>query len=302
MRVAEASSISPVLAPGQKASRPRIEPLIFDRLSINWDEIVIPWKLTPPPRALKRGPLSTFAAPGRKGDRDVGGIVASEEGLTFPDWGQWRIRSTFGVAKLLLLDPAMTDADKVLSLLGFVATNCWHSANDCYLTYDRSRPSRFRSAELFDKFFHSDQPLGLHCGHIAKFFCLLLASQGFESRLAKFKGPKRSGHIVTEARLPQSDRWLFADADFGLAIEHQGRLIDAETLYRVMQSGRADELVVIDVADKMSTGATRYEMGFAGQVTWTPETMGEMSRANKFREGFMRATHSSLIFQSIVYE
>lgn len=283
----------------QLVSRAAAAPLIFDRLTVEWGELAPRWKRTPPVALLKSSPLRTFPAAGGLADRDLSDIAADDHGLTFPDWGQWRIWGAFGVAKLLLLKPGESKEDQALALLSFVAVNCWHSANDCYLTFDPSDPARFRSSEIFDKFFSSDQPLGLHCGHIAKFLGIILGTQGFGSRLARFKGSRRQGHIVTEAWLSDEERWLFLDADFGVAVRHRGKFIDAATLQELKQAGRADEIEVVDLAGKPTTGPIKFNMGFVGQVSWTPALMGRSKRSVKFREKFLHADHTALISEAI---
>jgi len=267
-----------------------LEPLIFDRLDLTWKAIL--------PRAMFHAyrnhagitPLSTFAGPGNAFQKSVDGVREERSGLVFPDWGQWRLMGGFGALKLLLIDPSMPRDEIPREVLGFVSANTWHSRIDHHLAHRDGDRRFFRFDRLAEKFFYSDQPLGLFCGYAARFLAILLDELGFETRLCRMVDGDRSGaHNFPEVRLPECGRWAIVDPDFGVMVQRRGRWLGGVELSKLVSNGQQDEVEVVDVARKSITRLdVKIAPGAFAQVTWPAELMDkDHSCADSYRTNFL---------------
>lgn len=256
---------------------------IFDRLDVAYDDFGIPspFRLGDMPEHKGKREVWSFPQPGAIEGDDVSGVVASAEGLTFPRYGSWRVMGGFGVAKLLLLDPAWSPEETIRAFTAFASEHSWHSAQDTYLCFRPGERNIMRPERSSEKLFHSDQPLGLHCGHIADLLAWYLKLHGFESRKVVLVNDQNIGHIYIETYAPTLDRWIYLDPDFGVMLQDpSGEWIGSDEVLAAKADGRLDDIVVIDVGNKNAPKHEHnFNYAFSGQLAWRPEMMTNRSFA-----------------------
>lgn len=246
-------------------------PLIFNSLEVPRSAL-IPTDARPLLLLGKRYAIRAFSGPGDNHRREVDAIEMTDSSVRFPGWGHWRFVAAFGAVKLLLLDPKLASDDVPRHVLSFVAANIWHCLNDHYLARPRLDKQTFHFADLAEKFFNSDQPLGLHCGDATSFLCVIMDYLGYRTRMISLTNNGGGGHLFPEVWLPHSQSWAILDPDFGIMLQVGDRWIDTETMIALAVAGRGDAIQVVDVGNKCFPAFdTQVPVGFFGQLTWHPE-------------------------------
>jgi hypothetical protein len=250
--------------------------LIFDRLSLDWSEVVLPL----PPRlrragaALSTSPLRAFPVPGRLRPRSPRDVIATAEGLIFPRFEAYFLSGAFGAAKILLLDPSDGPDRDLHAIAGFIACCQWKSANDTYLCFDAHANVVIRPQRAMEKLFFSDQPLGLHCGMISSLLACILIDRGYCCRRGSIRNLGGPYHVFLDVFLPEAKRWVFVDADFGTMLARDDVLLSAEEVVGLRNAGLADEITIVPITDKRYTLRGRhFAESFSGQIAWRPEYM-----------------------------
>jgi len=251
-----------------------MRPLIFRELRPAWQELLPDSAFRGAFREDMTYPLRTFPGPGRNGvQNDLASVKLTRGGIRFPSWGQWRLIGGFGVLKVLLIDPRTPLDDVPAQVLAFAATNIWHSPVDQHLAHSGTTRSTFEFDRLADKFFRSDQPLGLHCGYGSQFLMVLLDFVGYRVRFGSLKTDS-AGHLLPEVWLPQSKRWALVDPDFGVMLKHDGQWLSATDMVEIIAAGKSEEIEIVDIAGKpFSRRDVVYPAGFHGHWTWHPDHM-----------------------------
>ena len=286
-----------------------IRPLIFDSLEVGWPQIFAQWgdedlngELAYP-SPLR---LSTFATPAALAGTPVDAVSANEAGLVFPHFGAWYLRCRYGAFKFLLLDPAASRDNHVMSIVTFAAENCVHSMADAWLLVKSAKSQQpFQFTPMAAKLFFSDQPLHLMCGHIEVVVSYLLHTRGFLSRrVSAVRANKQSGHIINDVFLPDQNKWAMVDPDFGFTISSGGQVLSSHELRDHVAQAR-DDLAIGILADKgwLKPINSGY-LGAIGQMTWTPEhsqpapTVSQQYYRKVVEEVFVNVTHYEYTFKT----
>jgi len=268
---------------------PAVRPLIFDRLSVAWEEIMLPVAFRPAfsGEALCKRPLRSFPTPGRLTPSPVEDLARTPEGIQFPAFGDHYILGDFGAAKVLLLDPGAGADTHLMQLLGFVSGSVWHSANDTYLCFDSNSQGVFNPRRLMAKLFYSDQPLGVKCAVVSNLLAYLLFGLGYRCRRVRVRNEGGTNHAFLDVFMPEAGKWAYFDGDFGVMLADQNGFLSAAEAVALRNAGRDDEIRVIDCGEKHFTLIPEIRPGsFAGQMTWGPELMSNRRVADdpRFRQ------------------
>jgi hypothetical protein len=253
-------------------------PLIFERTKLEWRELVKPnpYSNRITPKAIVSRGIESFAQPGPPTGMDLSDVAIDEVGLTFPHWGHWGLVGHFGAAKILLLDPDASTFNQTLAIAAFVMRGSWHSAIDTPIAFPGERYGPFHPLGLAEKFFYSDQPLGLHCGHIVDFLAWLLHRRDIPVRRVALSNTAHVGHIFMEVQILPKGGWMYLDPDFGLALKHKGRFISARKAKALRDAGKSREIELFDIGQKaFPKPAFNFQPGFSGQIVWQPSMMAD---------------------------
>jgi hypothetical protein len=198
-------------------------------------------------------------------------------GVRLSSPGCYYLAGGFGAAKILYLRDDYTREEEYIEIARFVSMASWHSAVDAPLCHPHKSYQPFELGRVVEKFFYSDQPLGLNCGHLVEFLAYILICRGFRCRKLLLRNSKNIGHTVLEVFSTQRDRWVLVDPDFGTMISMSGELCSGED---VVTNRHRPELRVLDIGNKTFT-LERYNLGHccAGQITWRPEFMSDRACA-----------------------
>jgi hypothetical protein len=266
-----------------------VKPLIFDRLSVAWEEIMLPAAFRPAVsgEALCSRPLHSFPTPGRLTASPIDDVARDPRGLRFPKFGAYYLLGDFGAAKLLLLDPSESSDTHLMQLLGFVSGSVWHSANDTYLCFDNNSQRVFNPRRLMTKLFYSDQPLGVKCAIVSNLLAYLLFGLGYSCRRVRVRNEGGENHAFLDVFLPEAGKWAYFDGDFGVMLASEDGFLSAAEVVALRNAGRDDEIQIVDCGKKHFTLIPEIRpASFAGQMTWRPELMSnrKVSEDPRFRQ------------------
>ncbi len=214
------------------------------------------------------GSLATDVAPTlREGPEPATGA------FFFNQFGGHRVTCSYGVFKCLTLDPKANRDEQAMEIFRFVAENTVHSCVDKPVILPWARRTRYiRPDLLLSKLFQSDQPLGIHCDHVAEVTAYLLHLSGYQVREVSVIDPAvNSGHVVMEVHLPVQARWVMLDADYGVVVtDHAGTLLSTAEI--VACSDRERDLRVRRVVEKTwASEAYNVAEAHSGQLTLPPD-------------------------------
>jgi hypothetical protein len=280
--------------------------LIFESRFVRWEQIVKQNAYSDrikPSAIVSRG-LSSFPIPGRMQGWNLEGVTVSEEGVFFPDWGTWGIYSHFGAAKLLLIDPDWSRNQRLIAIARFVSEASWHSSVDTQLAFPEAKPGPLQLQPLADKFFYSDQPLGLHCGHIVDFLAWLMHANGIPVRRVALSNTASVGHIFMEAQL-ENGNWAYVDPDFGLMLEYRKSYISSDKAMSLRNMGAAHKIKLVDIGRKsFPVPRFNFQPGFSGQLAWSPAMMADKLIAEKdyYRNTVIKRGMEGLIYRNFKFD
>ncbi len=270
---------------------------------VEWSSLIRPEL---PTRKVKSADtLEEFPLPGHFDNDHIDEIEITDSGLTFPYFGSYGFFGNFGIAKLLLLDPASSALDQIIKITAFVAAASWHSGCDTSLCLPIPKSSLVHLNAVNEKFFKSDQPLGLHCGHITDFLAWVLHGAGFEARKIGLKNDNAVGHIFLEVFDPESGRWVYMDADRGVYIRIAGEAASADDIVKARAQGSLDKLECINLGRKrVQIAKYNFPHGFSGQIAWKPHFMTErlMLDPENFKQSVIDKGFHSLRKMRYVFE
>lgn len=250
--------------------------LVFDKLEIPIQTIfprlgTVPpgWHPKGPPRiAAIRSPWKSNPPSTPPAFRDGGENGSSC--FVFPDFGAYRVESSFGVFKCLLLDPIAGKDKQALEIFRFAAENIVHSSIDRATIVPWGKRTRYiRPDLLLHKLFLSDQPLGLHCDSAAETTGYLLHLNGYQVREIWLVDPRiNSGHVVLEVLLPERQKWVMLDPDFGVIVtDREGIAVGTADI--VGSAERKRDLVVDRVVEKhWARSSFDVAEAYTGQLAW----------------------------------
>ena len=243
--------------------------LIFTEPEVSWDALA-------PNLALDYGNvekkiLATFPVPGAYSGSDLAEVDCDERAIRFPGPGEYYLHTTIGFFKVLILDSATPDDEKILAVAALVSKNCVHAMAHARKIQPNVAYYRYhRPDHLLADFFSTDQPLKFHCGYAVEFLCLLLRNAGYRvQRVQLFTEGQKKGHIVAHAFFPDQNSFGMIDPDYGaIVLDEQGTVLSvAEIAVRVRK--QPDGLRVKDIGQKhwlKSIFNTAHPVDFA----WSP--------------------------------
>lgn len=192
--------------------------------------------------------------------------------FVFDGFGCHGVDSSYGVFKCLLLDPANNRDQHALEIFRFAAGNMVHSCVDkATILPWAKRLSYVRPDLLLTKLFLSDQPLAVHCDHAAQVTAYLLHLSGYRVREILMTDPTvKSGHVVAEVFLPEQERWVMLDPDFGVVVaDRTGALLGTAEIMACKDRKR-DLVVERVVSKRWASGNFDTGEAFSGQLGWSP--------------------------------
>ena len=244
-----------------------MKPLIFQRLSLQWEDLKLPQPHTF--HWPEDGELRSFPLPGYPAGQDLSAIEIRPDGLTFPAYGVYSLTGPFGVAKLLLLDPAADDDDHILAISRFVSAASYYSGVDTYLRYGGATGPNCLTP-FVQKLFYSDQPIGLMCAEVADVLAFVLHLSGHVSRKLQLRNDTDVTHWVLEVYFPTARHWTIVDLTYDVVLVHRGNHLSAAEVLCLRAAGKTAEIEIVPLARRVSS--SRYFPGSStGQVTWTPD-------------------------------
>jgi hypothetical protein len=250
-------------------------PLIFPSQLVPWSKLIrrgaTPADIVAGKRQLE---LRTYPIAGNFNGTDRLDFTITQEGVLFSDAGEKYFTAEFGTFKILLRGEDDRDDDRFcLDICRFVTANIVHSNSDFLLCHPGKSKYPFDAQRLAEKFFYSDQPLGLHCEDGAIFLGHVLHTQGIESRRVWFENLSGNGggHTILEVRLPASGRWVLVDPDYGVFYQdRQGNMLGAEQINDLRASNFESLEVQFLSVKSWLAGFWNFKGTYTGQFTWTP--------------------------------
>lgn len=273
--------------------------LIFDRLSVRWNEITLKQPLQRP--TTENWTLRSFPLPGSVTAQDLSRVQINPAGLTFPEFGSYRVVGPFGAIKILLIDPLASDDDRIIAISRFVAKAAYHSGADAHLVREGASTSPRYLDAVLRKLFFSDQPLALWCGDIADVLAFLLHNAGFRCRLVH-----TANHMMVEVFFPDMKKWAIVDPDLGALLRHEGQMISAADVVRLRDAGSTDEIEMEWLSQaRFAQSPLNFPVSFTGQFTWEPEHLYDQSKdyTSYYRnvvisQGFSKVAYCEFCFEN----
>lgn len=268
--------------------------LIFTKPSIAWSDLRPAelfgesYKDVIPVDRLSWLPLSparvrTFPVPGDPDGSNVEAIKATEEGLFLPP-GEHYLISSRGCFKVLVLDGDVGLFKACLAIGQFVSRNSVHSCLDHWRAAPRQLNLPLKLKPLRQKFYYSDQPLGLECGELADFLAGEILLYGGQVRRAWVMDPEqRSGHIVVEIFEEETRNWTMVDPDFGVVLsDANGHSLSVQEISNRFHNGSLDSITINNIGNKHGVRPEFYfGPDFVGDCTWTPRMCSDVSMADR---------------------
>lgn len=268
----------------------RFEPLIFERLRVEADQLSISAK------DWQGRPYENFEIPGApdkavqteskaricrlfptESKRDT---AAGSPCIEFSEYGSWNLKGSFGARKILLIDPDASQYEVIRCVARFITDNSWHSGNDHYLVNSNQEIDLW---PLVEKLHYSDQPLGLHCGPIAKLTAYVLMQFGMSCRLVGIKG-KGQAHIFIETLLQDEQNWIIVDTDFGVIPKLGGSAASLSMIHACLNMGNEESISLDEFSARRATlPKFHFPTTSTGQISWKPEFMRTLKMASKER-------------------
>ena len=190
---------------------------IFKSKNIKWSELA-PHLENAYNDTVEKKIVGTFPAPHHFAGTDTTEITANTETIFFPSYGQYYLHTTIGFFKILLLDPAESAIENIVSIASFVSGNTVHSLADARKMCPDYNQAKYQPDHLLKTFFASDQPLKLHCGHAARFLAYILSRQGYRVQLVHLFKDQNGGHTVIQVFLPEVKKFAMIDPDYGAIV------------------------------------------------------------------------------------
>lgn len=200
--------------------------------------------------------------------------------FVFDRYGGHSIDCSYGVFKCLTLDPNAGRDERALAIFRFAAENIVHSCVDKAVILPWAKRTRYvRPDLLLSKLFLSDQPLAVHCDHAAQVTAYLLHLAGYKVREVSVVDPEvESGHVVMETFLPELDKWIMLDPDYGVVVtDHDGVLLGTAEIIACTDRRRDLEIRRV-VIKRWAVEHFNVCEAYGGQLTWTQrESMGPLT-------------------------
>ena len=272
--------------------------LIFKKKKVQWSEIATNIDKVFKPFLEKSPPeiVGTFPVPGNYKGTDISKIIFDRKQITFPEEGDYYLRTTMGNFKILILEDEMEVEKEILSIASFVAKNSVHSKSDASIEMMKKHGATSCVLQnLLRKVFASDQPLCLHCGNITKFLNFLMSKSGYKTKEIYLKPEKGEvGHVVSEVLSTSSKRWLMIDTDYGAIVkDKESNWLSVKELAQVLKNDQLKDLQVMNIGSKKWL-KNEYNLAvpFMSQFAWTIDKMSEKNTVISDEYVYMLKEHT----------
>jgi hypothetical protein len=278
------SSISKVQADGSTYRSDHIgeKPFyIFMDKEVKWRELAPLLERIYGPQ-VEKAVVGTFPVPHDYDGTDITGIKSDSETIFFPRYGRFYLHTTIGFFKILLIDPQLSDDEKIISIASFVSGNSVHSMADARKICPIFLRDIYTTDLLLKTFFASDQPLKLHCGYIARFLALLLSEKGYRVQLIQLQTQDRkSGHIVMQVFLPVANKFAMIDPDYGAIVRDESQhILSIQEIAAVVRK-KTNSILVEDIGNKTWLKSIYNAPEPMANFAWTPDKSGEVNAVRK---------------------
>jgi hypothetical protein len=224
----------------------------------------------------------TFPVPHNFNGTDITDITSDNERIYFPSYGKFYLHTTVGFFKILLLNPEISEDDKILSIASFVSGNSVHSHADARKICPTYSEAIYKPDRLLKTFFASDQPLKLHCGYIARFLAFLLSQQGYRVQLIQLLTEDREkGHIVMQVFLPEMNKFAMIDPDYGAIVrDNSQNILSIQEIANLVRK-EPNSILIEDIGNKNWLKAIYNNPEPMPDFAWTPDKSGKVRMVGK---------------------
>lgn len=231
---------------------------------------------------VEKAVVGTFPVPHDYDGTDITGIKSDSETIFFPRYGGFYLHTTIGFFKILLIDPQLSDDEKIISIASFVSGNAVHSMADARKICPIFGRAVYTTDRLLKTFFASDQPLKLHCGDIARFLVLLLSEKGYRVQIIALKThDRKKSHIVMQAFLPVANKFAMIDPDYGAIIRDESQHILSIQEIATKVRKKKNSILVEDIGNKTWLKSKYNAPEPMANFAWTPDKSGEINAVRK---------------------
>lgn len=226
--------------------------------------------------------IGTFPVPHNYKGTDTTNIKTDNENIYFPSYGPFYLHTTVGYFKILLLDPETSEDEKILAIGSFVAGNSVHSLADARKIYPHYKGGPFTTDRLLKTFFAGNQPLKLHCEYISGFLALVLSQLNYRVELVQLHTQdKKNGHIVMQVFLPEKNKLVMIDPDYGaIARDKSGNILSIQKI-AVLLREKPDAVFIEDIGNKTWVQDIYDHAEPMPDFSWTPDKSGNVKTAEK---------------------
>ena len=254
---------------------------IFKKRKLLWKDIAgnIDKVFKTHQKYLKFDIVGTFPVPGNYKGSDNSEITWDQKKIVFPKSGEYYLRTTIGNLKILILDKDQSTEQEILTISSFVSKNTVHSISDGSITFlNELNRTRFDPEIWLRKFFFSDQPLCLHCGHNVRFLNYVLLKNGYKVRVAGLQKPdKTDGHALSEVFSPENNKWVMIDPDYGAIVRNEhGKWLSMKEISKMINDNLVSQLYITKLCNKKKIKAVyNLDTPFMFSFAWTIDKMSD---------------------------
>ncbi len=248
---------------------------IFTDKQVDWKDLT-PHLETIYGKNVTKNIVGTFPVPHNYNGTDITKIISDNDKIYFPSYGRFYLHTTVGFFKILLINPNSSEDEKILDIASFVSGNSVHCKADERITNPITPGDRYRISNLLRTFFASDQPLKLHCGHIATFLCYILFHQGYSVQLVQLQpeNPK-NGHVAMQVFLPTANKFAMIDPDHGAIVRDTAQNILSIQEIAVLVRKQPESFIIEDIANKNWLKGIYNNPEPMPNFAWTPDKSGK---------------------------
>lgn len=256
---------------------------IFTDKEVDWSDLT-PHLETIYGKNVKKDIVGTFPVPHNYNGTDITNITSDNDKIYFPSYGMFYLHTTVGFFKLLLLNPNLSEDEKIVAIASFISGNSVHSKADARIIrpFYKGKMTQYTTSRLLKPFFASDQPLKLHCGHIAIFLSYVLSHQGYSVQLVQLQTEDRKkGHIVMQVFLPKANKFVMIDPDRGAIVRDSSQNILSIQEIAILVREKPESLLIEDIGNKNSLKAIYNNPEPMPEFSWTPDKSGKTRLVRK---------------------
>jgi hypothetical protein len=256
---------------------------IFTDKKVQWKDLV-PYLETLYGKHVEKQIVGTFPVPHNFNGTDITHVKSDDENIYFPSYGRFYLHTTVGFFKILLLNPELSEDEKILSIGSFVSGNAVHSLADVSKMRSSYEQEKYATDLLRKIFFASDQPLKLHCGQITRFLALILSQLGYRVQQIQLLDQNRKhGHIVMQVFLPKKNKFAMIDPDYGAIVrDKSGNVLSIQEI-AILVREKPNSIMIEDIGNKNWLRERYNSPEPMPDFAWTPYKSGKIKAVRKDR-------------------